>query len=67
METLWGREPVAILAAIRAVVVLGVAFGLKLTPEQIAAVYLVAETVLSLIARRTVFSPASVDTTGTGA
>jgi hypothetical protein len=61
MDTLWGREPVAILAAIRAIVVLVVAFGLKLTPDQIAAVYLVAETVLSLIARKTVYAPASVD------
>lgn len=49
-----GREPVLVLAAIRAIVVLVTAFGLNLTPEQIAAVYLVAEAVLSVIARQKV-------------
>ena len=48
------REPVLILGAIRAIVVLVTAFGLSLTPEQIAAVYLVAEAVLSVIARQRV-------------
>jgi hypothetical protein len=50
------REPVLILALVRAVVVLATAFGLGLTPEQIAAVYLVTEAVLSLIARSNVYS-----------
>ncbi len=48
------REPVLILALVRAVVVLVTAFGLSLSPEQIAAVYLVAEAVLSIIARQRV-------------
>lgn len=48
------REPVLILAFVRAVVVLVTAFGLQLTTEQIAAVYLVTEAVLSLIARQSV-------------
>lgn len=48
------REPVLILGFIRAIVVLVVAFGLKLTVEQLAAVYLVAEMGLSVIARQRV-------------
>ena len=49
--SIFDREPVLWLAALRAVVVLVTAFGADLTAEQIAAVYLVMETVLSLVAR----------------
>lgn len=49
--SIFDREPVLWLAALRAVVVLVVAFGADLSAEQIAAVYLVIETVLSLVAR----------------
>ena len=49
--SIFDREPVLWLAALRAIVVLAVAFGADLTPEQIAAVYLVMETLLSLVAR----------------
>lgn len=48
---IFDREPVLILGLVRAIVVLVVAFGLQLSPEQIAAVYLVAEMVISVIAR----------------
>jgi len=48
------REPVLWLAALRAGVVLVTAFGLELTPPQIAAVYLFMETLLSLVARQRV-------------
>lgn len=51
---MFDREPVLWLAAVRAIVVLVTAFGLQLSPDQIAAVYLVAEAVLSLIARQRV-------------
>lgn len=51
---LWGREPVMVLAFLRAVVVLAIAFGLDLTPEQIAAIYIVLELGLSLIVRQRV-------------
>lgn len=47
-------EPVVIGAAIRAVILCGVAFGLKWTPEQIAAVMLVTETVLAVFVRQSV-------------
>lgn len=51
---IWGNEPVLVLAFLRALVVLGVAFGLNLTTEQIAAVYIVMELGLSLVARQRV-------------
>lgn len=51
---IFDREPVLILGLVRALVVMAVAFGLKLSPEQTAAVYLVAEMVLSVIARQRV-------------
>ena len=52
--SIFDREPVLWLAALRAGVVLVTAFGLELTPPQIAAVYLFMETVLSLVARQRV-------------
>lgn len=52
--SIFGREPVLWLSFLRAVVLLAVAFGANLTPEQIAAVYIVLELGLSLIARQRV-------------
>lgn len=49
-----GREPVLWLAVIRAAVVCAVAFGLSLSAEQTGAIYLVAEALLSVIARQSV-------------
>lgn len=54
MDNLFGREPVMVLAFLRALVVLGLAFGLTLNPEQIAAIYIVMELALSLIVRQRV-------------
>ena len=51
---IFGREPVMWLSFLRAIVVLATAFGLNLTPQQMAAVYLVLELGLSLIARQRV-------------
>lgn len=48
---MFGREPVLWLTAIRAFVILVTAFGLELTVEQIGAVYLSAEAILSLVTR----------------
>lgn len=48
---LWGNEPVMVLSFLRALVVLAVAFGLDLTVDQLAAVYIVMELGLSLVAR----------------
>ncbi len=48
---MFDREPVLWLGFIRACVVLVTAFGLNLDPAQIAAIYLVAEMAISLVAR----------------
>lgn len=49
--TLVGREPVLYLAMVKAAVVLLLAFGLSLSPEQTAAILLLAEAVLAFLAR----------------
>lgn len=48
---LWGREPAAVLALVQAVIVLAVTFGLRLTPEQTAAILALTAIVLGLITR----------------
>ena len=45
------REPVAIAALVRILTFVAMAFGVQLTPEQIAAVIVVVELVLALITR----------------
>ena len=52
MGTIFDREPAAIAAAVRAVILLGVSFGLRWTPEQIAAVMLALEAVLAVLVRK---------------
>ena len=51
MSTLWGREPAMVLALVQAVIVLGVAFGLKLSAEQTGAILAVTALVLGLVTR----------------
>ena len=48
---LWGREPAMVLAFVQAVIVLGVSFGLKLSPEQTAAILAVTAVALGLLTR----------------
>ena len=48
---LWGREPAMIVALVQAVIVLAVAFGLRLEPEQTAAILALTAIVLGLITR----------------
>lgn len=48
------REPVAIAAAVRAVILAATAFGLEWTAEQIASVMLAVEAVLALLVRQRV-------------
>jgi hypothetical protein len=57
MGTIWGREPAMIVAAVQAIIVLLVSFGLQLTTEQTAAILAVTAVVLGLITRSQV-SPA---------
>lgn len=51
MGTLWGREPAMVLAFVQAVIVLAVSFGLRLTPEQTAAILALTAVLLGLITR----------------
>lgn len=65
MTNIFHAEPVAIASAIRAIIVMAVAFGLKWTPEQIGATMLAVEAVLGLIIRHTVTSPQTLHDAGT--
>jgi hypothetical protein len=51
---IFGREPVLYLAVVKAALVLVVAFGFDLSAGQAAAIYVLAEAVLALWARRLV-------------
>lgn len=55
--TVWGREPAMVLALVQAVLVLVVAFGLNLGPDQIGAILAVTAVILGLVTRSRV-SPA---------
>jgi hypothetical protein len=49
--TIFGREPVAILAVVQGAITLLVTFGLHLTAEQIGAIVTFSGLVLALVAR----------------
>lgn len=51
MANLWGREPAMVLALVQAVIVLGVSFGLRLTPEQSGAILALTAVILGLWTR----------------
>ncbi len=51
MQTLWGREPVLVLAVVQTGLALVLAFGVKVTVEQMGAVMAVSAAVLGLITR----------------
>ena len=51
MLQLINAEPVAIAAAVRAILVCAIAFGLHFTAEQVAAVVVAIELVLGLLVR----------------
>jgi len=48
------REPVAIAALVRSVLLMAVAFGAHLTPEQIAAVMVTVEMFAAIVVRQRV-------------
>lgn len=54
------REPVAIAALVRAIILCAVTFGLGWTPEQIASVMVVVELVAGIITRQSVTPNGSV-------
>lgn len=49
-----GREPVLILAALQAIIALGIGFGLKLTGEQVALIIAATAAVIAVITRQVV-------------
>ena len=49
--SLWGREPAMVLAFVQCLIVLGVSFGLQLTPEQTGAILALTAVVLGLVTR----------------
>lgn len=59
LGNLWGREPAMVLALVQCVIVLGVSFGLSLTPEQSGAILALTAVVLGLITRTQVSPVAS--------
>ncbi len=60
MGNLWNREPALILGALGALLSLGLAFGLTITPGQIGAIMAAASAIIALITRQTVTSPQSL-------
>jgi hypothetical protein len=61
---MFGKEPVVIAGAVRAIILAAVAFGLELTPEQIAATMLAVEAVLTLLTRQSVTATATLQAAG---
>ena len=51
MGTLWGREPVMVLAVLQAGIALAIAFGVELTNEQTGALVAFSAAVLGVITR----------------
>lgn len=60
VTTLWNREPVAIVAAVQALLAVAVGFGLALDAEQVALILAAVAAVLGLLTRSRVSSPATV-------
>lgn len=61
LKNIWMAEPVAIGVAIRALILCGMAFGLHVTVEQLAAVMVAVESVLALFTRGSVNTKATTD------
>ena len=58
--TIFGREPAAIAAFIAIAINLGISFGLKLNPDQVALVNSLVVAGLALIVRSNVTAPANL-------
>lgn len=58
---IWNREPVAIVNAVRLVILAAVSLGLSLEPGQIVTVMAALEAVLTLIARSQVVPTQTVE------
>lgn len=53
-SNLWNREPALVVGFVQAILSLGLAFGLSLTPEQMSGILVLAAAALSLVVRRKV-------------
>ena len=60
VKALWRAEPVAILAAVNALIALGVGFGLNLSTEQQALILAAVSALIGLFARSQVFASDTV-------
>lgn len=60
----FNAEPAVIAGAIRAIILCAVAFGLKWSADQIAALMLAVEAVLTLVVRQTVTSQDTLHAAG---
>ena len=56
---LFKREPALIIGAVQAVIVVAVAFGLNLTPEQTGGILTALAAILAVVTRASVVSPAT--------
>ena len=57
MNISFSREPAVWVAVIKAIILAGVTFGLKVTMEQLAAVVIALEAIGTLIVRQNVYAP----------
>ena len=60
MGSIAGREPVAIAAFIAIAINLGISFGLRLSPDQVALINSLVIAGLALVVRRSVTAPANL-------
>ena len=51
---MWNREPALVAGLVQAILALAVAFGMDLSPEQVAAVVATSSAVLGVVVRRSV-------------
>ena len=51
MSNLWGREPALLVAALGALIALGVSFGLDLSSGQVGAIMTAVSAVLGVVTR----------------
>jgi hypothetical protein len=64
LSNLFGREPAMVLGFIQAAIVLVMAFGLKLSTEQVGAITAFAAVTLALVTRQSVVPVATVQDAG---
>lgn len=60
MRWLWDREPALIVGVIEALILVGVAFGLPITTDQLAQIMAFVIALGALITRRSVYAPATI-------